>query len=213
MSAGQGPDGHGKPKCGAAGRSGRPCTRPAGWGTDHAGYGVCKNHGGSTPSHVAHAQKVMAAQAVKSFGIKSDLPPRAALLEEHQWSHGHVLWLRDVVQAIDRDALTWGVSEEHEKTASEFPGVDVKKLAKPSVWLELYYLERKLHLEYGKTIETLKIEQGWLDQVARNAELMRQVLLLVLGNRGVAVDDGLGAEIQAAIAQVAGGKTIEGRVA
>jgi hypothetical protein len=36
--------------CGARARSGKPCRRPAGWGTEHAGYGACKLHGGSTPN-------------------------------------------------------------------------------------------------------------------------------------------------------------------
>ena len=35
-------------KCGAKNRSGKPCKRPAGWGTDHAGEGRCKLHGGAT---------------------------------------------------------------------------------------------------------------------------------------------------------------------
>jgi hypothetical protein len=35
--------------CGAKKRSdGTPCKRPAGWGTDHAGTGRCKLHGGSS---------------------------------------------------------------------------------------------------------------------------------------------------------------------
>ena len=39
------------PICGAPRRQGvpGPCTRPAGWGTDHAGEGRCKLHGGGTP--------------------------------------------------------------------------------------------------------------------------------------------------------------------
>lgn len=204
---------HGKPKCGAKRKGGELCTRPAGWGTQAPGHGRCKMHGGNFPNQIQHVQKVRAAEAVATYGIKSDLPPTAALLEEFQWSHGHVSWLRDVIQQIDPEALVWGVSEEHEKGASEFPGVDVKKLAQPNVWLRLYHDERKLMLDLGKTIESLKLEARWLDQVQRNAEVMRQVLLVVLANRGVPVDDGLGAEIQAAIAQVAGAKTIEGRVA
>lgn len=32
--------------CGAKTRAGTPCKRPAGWGTDHAGTGKCKLHGG-----------------------------------------------------------------------------------------------------------------------------------------------------------------------
>jgi hypothetical protein len=35
--------------CGAKTRSGTPCERPAGWGTDHVGEGRCKLHGGCSP--------------------------------------------------------------------------------------------------------------------------------------------------------------------
>jgi len=36
--------------CGAKTKgTGAPCRRPAGWGTDHAGVGRCKLHGGATP--------------------------------------------------------------------------------------------------------------------------------------------------------------------
>lgn len=35
--------------CGARTRSGTPCQRPAGWGTDHKGEGRCKWHGGASP--------------------------------------------------------------------------------------------------------------------------------------------------------------------
>ena len=38
-----------KRHCGAAKRQGTgQCTRPAGWGTDHPGFGTCKFHGGCT---------------------------------------------------------------------------------------------------------------------------------------------------------------------
>lgn len=38
--------------CGAIGRqTGKPCRRPAGWGTDHVGVGPCKLHLGSTRNH------------------------------------------------------------------------------------------------------------------------------------------------------------------
>lgn len=36
-------------KCGAKNRSGGTCLQPAGWGTDHAGMGRCRFHGGATP--------------------------------------------------------------------------------------------------------------------------------------------------------------------
>ena len=37
-------------QCGAKTRAGTPCTQPAGWGTDHVGWGRCKLHGGATPT-------------------------------------------------------------------------------------------------------------------------------------------------------------------
>lgn len=41
---------HSYPICGAQKSQGEGvCTRPAGWGTDHAGEGRCKLHGGSNP--------------------------------------------------------------------------------------------------------------------------------------------------------------------
>ena len=39
---------HDKKYCGAKTRAGTPCRRPAGWGTDHAGEGRCKLHGGKS---------------------------------------------------------------------------------------------------------------------------------------------------------------------
>lgn len=40
-----------RPVCGRPKRQGSgPCTRPAGWGTDHLGVGACKLHGGNTNS-------------------------------------------------------------------------------------------------------------------------------------------------------------------
>jgi len=33
------------------------CTKPAGWGTDHVGFGNCKLHGGASPNGKIHAEK------------------------------------------------------------------------------------------------------------------------------------------------------------
>lgn len=44
--------GHGHPACGAKKRQGEgTCQRPAGWGTDHLGFGPCRTHGGNTKNH------------------------------------------------------------------------------------------------------------------------------------------------------------------
>jgi hypothetical protein len=44
---------HDRPLCGARKWQpiypGQTCARPAGWGTEHVGFGRCKLHGGATP--------------------------------------------------------------------------------------------------------------------------------------------------------------------
>lgn len=49
--------GRGGKTCGSKTRAGHPCSRPAGWGTDHVGHGKCKNHGGSSPNGKKFAER------------------------------------------------------------------------------------------------------------------------------------------------------------
>lgn len=69
------PRDHGKPRCGGPRKhNAGPCTRPAGWGTGHAGVGRCKMHGGSTPTHEKAGQRALVEQeARKAFGRLSDV--------------------------------------------------------------------------------------------------------------------------------------------
>jgi hypothetical protein len=139
------PETPGRDKCGGRKRdgSGGVCTRPAGWGTDHPGIGKCKLHGGSTPNHKAAARVVQARRDVATYGLPVDVEPGLALLQEVHRTAGHVAWLGAKVAELDPDDLVWGVTEEVDKGASEFTGVDTTRAAKPNAWLQLYREERK----------------------------------------------------------------------
>lgn len=132
-------------KCGGKKRdgSGNTCTQPAGWGTDHPGIGRCKLHGGATPNHVAAARVEQARRDVATYGLPVDIEPGLALLQEVHRTAGHVAWLGAKVAEMDEADLVWGVTEETDKGASEYPGTDTTRAAKPNVWLTLYQQERK----------------------------------------------------------------------
>lgn len=60
--------------CGRNNRAGNPCGRPAGWGTDHAGAGACKLHGGTTPSGRKHAAFLTARQQLERLTLEPLTP-------------------------------------------------------------------------------------------------------------------------------------------
>lgn len=189
MVTAQSETGHVDGLCGGTKKGGGKCTQKAGWKTSHVGIGRCANHGGATPNHEIAAQKVLATRAVQTYGIKRDLPPAQALLEEFYWSQGHVAWLRDIVAELEPGALVWGVSEEHEKGASEFPGVDVKRLAQPSVWLKLYHDERRMMFDLGKTIETLRLVERQQELSERQGRMLLAMMAAILADPDMGATD------------------------
>lgn len=137
----------GKPKktCGATTRAGGKCGLAAGAGTDHVGIGRCARHGGNTRNHKIAARKELARQAVATYGLAREIDPATALLEEVHRTAGHVAWLGQVVAALDKDELVWGLAEETDRPPSESSpagGIETKRKAAPSVWVELYQAER-----------------------------------------------------------------------
>ena len=67
-------------KCGAPTRSPdkHPCTRPAGFRTDHLGYGHCKFHGGTSPNGIKYAARLQVEhelQLAKKEAAKNNMLP------------------------------------------------------------------------------------------------------------------------------------------
>jgi hypothetical protein len=139
------------PRCGADTGHGS-CKQPAGWGTEHVGIGRCKLHGGSTPSHVVAARQVQAREAVVTYGLPVDVSPAEALLEEVRWTAGHVVWLRERVQALEAD----GVAD--------------------SVWVDLYQRERK----HGVDVAAAAVRAGVDVAMVRLKERQGEALVVAL---------------------------------
>jgi hypothetical protein len=135
---GFGPGHDGRPVCGGEKRGGGTCTQAAGWGTPHPGVGRCKLHGGSTPSHVAAAQKVEAERAVATFGLPRDIDPHEALLEELHRTAGAVAWLGAVVAELETGDVVWG--KVREKVGGDDRGTTHE--AGVNTWVRLWQAER-----------------------------------------------------------------------
>jgi hypothetical protein len=182
MTAGNSAPRHGKPKCGAKKRQGEGnCTRPAGWGTDHPLTGQCKLHGGCMPANRRAAQEDQARQAVVTYGLRRDINATDALLEEVQWTAGHVMYLREQVSQLSPDALTWGIRETVDKQATEFPGTDSTEAAAVNVWLELYHRERKHLVDVCKAAISVGIEERYVRLAEAQGQVVVEVFRCILG--------------------------------
>jgi hypothetical protein len=75
---------------------------PAGWGTDHVGFGQCKLHGGATRGNrVASAREELAAVTTGRFmGTPIEVDPATAMLMCVQVAAGHVDYATRQVAAV-----------------------------------------------------------------------------------------------------------------
>lgn len=125
--------------------SGDTCTKPAGWGTDHVGYGHCKFHFGNTRAHVESAKREQAKDIAHTYGLPIEVDAMTAILEELYRSQGHVLWLEDKVAHLGPDQLK----------QKDMSG----KFERPAVWVEMLWTERKHLAGVAKAILDAKIDE------------------------------------------------------
>jgi hypothetical protein len=155
--------------------AGKFCTKPP-----MRGQARCGSHGGRAPQNVAAAERRLAHEAaekaVATLGLRRDVGPEEALLEELQWTAGHVAWLRQRVQDLDPEALVWGVTEEKDVGSGERPGLDVTQSAQPSIWWELYRQERKHLLAVIHEANTARIDERRIRLAEQQGSLVAEVI-------------------------------------
>lgn len=170
-------------------RAGQPCARPCKPGE------TCNSHGGAAPQ-VARArarreQEAEAARQVATLGLAVDITPTDALLQEVQWTAGHVKWLRSKVQELDEQALVWGTTAESEKDSDKNGRESSSTVsAKPSVWYSLYQAERA-HLV---AVSSAALKAGVEERKVRLAEQQGDLVVAVIRR----ILDGLYASLLAA---------------
>ena len=152
------------------------CTLPAGWGTDHVGIGACRKHGGTARSHRVRAQRIQLERAVVTYGARREIGHLEAMVELLHDSAGHVAWLRDIIAVQAPEALVWGLADELTKGSGEFPGIDVRKAAAPSVWLNEYHRERRILLDVSKELAKLELDWDAREAIRRQGAALARVV-------------------------------------
>ena len=179
--------GHDSRYCGGPKRQGEgTCTRPAGWGTPHPGIGRCKLHGGSTPSHVAAAEKVMAEQEAARFGLDMrEISGGEALIREVRRSAAMTDWLAARVAALPEDDLTFGVASRRltpSPIQGQQPSVVVEQRARLHPFVLMLTQERTLLGRLAEAAHRCGIEERLLRQVELDGALIAKLVAAILND-------------------------------
>lgn len=169
MDANPNGNGHGVPRCGAQNRQGGACGHPAGYKTDHPGYGRCAFHCGATPTGVTSAQNAMARDAADHFGLPRDVDPQQALVEELHRTAGLVAF--------------------YQAKASEDPdNLLVKTMfgEQPNAWVRQMERERKHFTEVAATCVKLGLDERRVALAEEQGKLLARIIGGILADLGVA---------------------------
>lgn len=184
------------PRCTARTTRGTRCGKPA-----LKGQRVCNFHGGNAPQARAAAARKIAAmeaereaeRAVVKFGLKRDVSPSQALLDELQWTAGNVEYFRAKAQEVGDDRLVMGVT----KVVDDAMRGRVQTLeARPSVWYDLWMREREHLVKVAAAAARAGVEQRRIELAESTgllvSDVVRRILdafLTALLERGIDVRD------------------------
>jgi hypothetical protein len=192
-------------RCPAATHAGKPCGHPAGYGTDHKGFGLCKFHGGASPGGKKQGARL---RAMGEFG--SLLEECGVLVE----GRSHFDALTDALDRAGRMVVAWGLKVEELDDDSKWEYVEVKgPQGSRQRWVTVEKLGVVGPNAQGEQRINVAVEQYglWLDRYGRLAKMAAD---LGLEDRRVRVEerqaDLLGQAVEAMLAEL-GVDPVKGR--
>jgi len=184
---------------------------------------VCYSHGGNARQSKAAAKRRLEAAALEKAlvtygGPRRNIGPVETMVEVLQWAATHMVWLREMIVTFTPEALVWGVADEVDKGSGEFPGVDVRRVAAPSVWLLRYDIERKIALDASDRLARLGMEWDEREAVRRQGATLAKVFregVRLLGHdpNSPEVGRAFSQALRSVVPGVDPDKVIEGKVA
>lgn len=165
--------------CGAKTRSGKPCKRRAGAGTDHLGHGRCSNHGGATRNGAKHAAREEADELVSEVaglaGVGEPIDPHA-VLERLVWmAWAKVQWFTSKVEALQSETVL--VRPRKEAMGGKEGTVrDLRDMEQLNLWIQL----QDEAMERAARMSTMAIKAGVEERTVRVAETYGQTIGMLL---------------------------------
>lgn len=152
------------------------CQNRAGWGTNHAGFGACKKHGGSTNTAALTAARQMA----RVMGLPLEVTPHEALLYCVYVTAGAVEYCNEMIGELT-DAIAYPTVEtDKDWTTADGPGYSrtvVTKEAELNIWIRARdeYVDRLS--KYSKMAIDARVDERLVAIAERTAEFMRPILI------------------------------------
>lgn len=169
-------------KCNARRRNGHKCKQPAGFGTDHVGYGPCKSHGGTTSSHKIKAARDMALHNALVMGVPfDDIDPMDAILTCIKISAGEVVYCSQRIEELDEDEAV--VTGEKNKSHSggldgDWEEVEETNDAQLNIWIRARHNAMERVVKFSKAA----IDAGISERQVKVAESTGQAIGQLLHN-------------------------------
>lgn len=166
------------------------CTRPAGWGTSHPGIGRCKLHGGSTPSHVAKAEKQLREARLRNalaLAYGDDVPdiePAEAMLRAVSWKYAEVLALRIEVAALEREEMVWGTTRV--KEGGDDRGTTEE--ARPNIWWQMLRTAEEQLVKFAAAARSAGCDERRLQLAEQQGQMLAGVIRRILERLGLTED-------------------------
>lgn len=143
---------------------------------------VCAAHGGRAPQNLSEAKRRggqrRAAELMLAYGRKIDTTPIDAMLDEVQWTAGHVAWLRERVGELEQDEMVWNTTRV--KEGGHDSGVTQE--AAPHQWIKLYMQERAHLVRVCSEAIRCGIEERRVRLAESQGVLVAQMIRAILGD-------------------------------
>ena len=155
-------DSHGNRLCDKLKEDGNRCTRRAGSGTDHRGYGRCNTHGGASPDGIMEAARQRVGEMSGFYGLPKNVHPGDVLLAETRRTAGHVEFLQHLINRWENEDEAAGPSDALE------------------AWLRIYHMERAHLIRTSKMAIDAGVQERMVSLAEKQGAMVADVIDRIL---------------------------------